>query len=287
VKIGTYNILYARYDWEERTRALCGELKRVDLDIVALQEVHETYSHYPTGRMIEYIAKEAGYGFFTWDFPPDRDNTSGIAFLSKFTIDKIEKTWTGEPKERIAGGIRTTIETAGCIFGITNIHVNRNGCVVDAEKQLVHLDRWIGEREAQDAIEILLGDFNFVPESNAHAFLCGKQSLFERDANWIDVGDGFAKRSGKIAEPTVDPVHNPRWNQYERDYINGPMRMDWILIRDNWKIRNTVKINDFQRFGDRPYSKNSSIPSDHYGIFVDLEIVNEPIEYSQMVKEWY
>lgn len=287
MKIGTYNILYARYDWKNRTQSLCNELRRVALDIVTLQEVHENYEHYSSGRMIEYVAKEAGYKYFIWDFPPDRDNTSGLGFLSNYPISKIKKTWIENSSDPIAGSIQITVDAARVVYCITNTHVSRNKGTFHAERQIVNLNDWINRNRSASEIHFLLGDFNFTAESNVHNFLCGKQSLFEKDADWIDIGEQYAKRIGKQPEDTVDPVNNPRWIDYERDYINGPMRFDWILVKENWKIRNTIKINDFQRFGDKILGENGVIPSDHYGVFVDFDRMNEVIEYEEMVKKWY
>ena len=94
-------------------------------------------------------------------------------------------------------------------------------------------------------------------------------------------------RKNESAVATLDPVRNPRWHLYERDYIGGPGRLDYIMIDNDWRVRNTFKISDFQRFGDEPDPRNGRVPSDHCGVYVDFEIVPEMISFDEMVRTQY
>ena len=286
MKVGTYNIWYAVVDWRERTKALCEEIRRIDCDVLALQEVHETYDPSPGGRMIDYLASETGYQHRIWGFSPKRDKTSGSAYLSKLPIESVSASWDTKGGLDIADGLLVVTRDGDSTFCVTNTHFGYPD-VAAAEQQIVELDSWIRESAPGGAYKLLLGDLNVFPGSSVHSFLCGNASLQGKSAKWADIGAEWAKRHGQVPADTVDPVRNPRWSLYERDYVDGPFRSDYILVHDDWHVRNTLKITDFSRFGDIPNPRNGRVPSDHYGVYVELEIVPEAIGFQEMVDAQY
>src|SRR5205807_2458613 len=66
------------------------------------------------------------------------------------------------------------------------------------------------------------------PDSSIHRLLTGRQSLQDREANWLDLAEYEQLRSGVPAGATLDFANNPRWEGTPTLQI--PARIDWILL---------------------------------------------------------
>lgn len=279
MKIATYNIWDAKCQWKDRTEALCREIQELSPDVIGLQEVRKYYDYYPDGAMIEHLAEQTGYQYHTWTFSPKRDEDSGLAFLSRYPFDTVEKSWECIHTESIADALRIAVKADAHDFAVTNVHLGYRK-IFEAEKQVIELNNWIESREKPKSYEILLGDFNFVPGSSVHNYLTSRQSLYEQDAKWRDIAESYAARKETAPSPTLDFINNPRWIKYERDFLTAPARVDWILVRENWHNRNTLIVQNLDVFGDKPNPDNGIVASDHYGVYVEMEVAPEVVKYS-------
>jgi endonuclease/exonuclease/phosphatase family metal-dependent hydrolase len=127
--------------------------------------------------------------------------------------------------------------------------------------------RWVEARVVRGRHEILLGDFNFQPESSVYRFLRGEQSLLGHGVRYLDLAVSHAARTGTAPRPTIDQRTNPRWR--EEHTLEEPLRFDWLLLRESWPGP-VPYLDHVEIFGDKPTPHAGLVPSDHYGILADL-----------------
>ena len=143
--------------------------------------------------------------------------------------------------------------------------------ILARERQTVSLLSWINGRTAANRYEVLCGDFNCTPDSSVYRCLRGQQSLLgHHTRSWHDLPRYAAEREGTTARPTLDVWTNPRWR--DSPTLELPMRLDWIMLRDvfNTGLR-YPEVPMAGLFGVEPSAHNGLVPSDHYGVFVDME----------------
>ncbi|WP_396129197.1 endonuclease/exonuclease/phosphatase family protein [Exiguobacterium mexicanum] len=248
MRIATFNIWNNSTSWSERIEAICQQVKVVDADVLALQEVR-TYMDGEQGiDVARHITNETGYSFCVFLTYPDSPD-EGLAILSNIPLDTHDAIWHHDVEEANYCAMRVTFQAAGHTFGLTNVHLNwRSPDIRAAQVRAVH--EWIGEGEHY---ELLCGDFNDDPRSKIHRDLT--------DHRWIDVA--ICHRGGD--KPTLDYLHNPYLKQDA--LLKQPARYDWILLRC---VEDVPLISNVDVFGKT--SVTDVLPSDHYGVFVDFDI---------------
>jgi endonuclease/exonuclease/phosphatase family metal-dependent hydrolase len=121
----------------------------------------------------------------------------------------------------------------------------------------------------------MAGDFNSYPESSVYRYLNGQQSLLGTSTiPFHDLPLVHARRSGTEPLPTLDFWRNPRWAA--NPTLELPARCDWVLLRDTFE-QNLPKprLIDAGVFGVEAPGRHDIVPSDHYGVMVDLKF--EPV----------
>ena len=229
MNIATYNIWDSNTNFTTRLELLIIELNKHNIEILALQEVKDI-------KTFNYIKEESKFPFgFYFD---------GLAILSKYDI-QLQTTYS----ENNNYLLRVTYNN----IAITNVHL-------DWEKEanrLLGLDQYFGllEEEIQDT-EIILGDFNDIPEELIHFELVS--------SGFIDTHQEYAHKRNLIPQPTLDIEHNPRWRN--TDTTETPYRFDWIMINteSNIEIHNVFLIGTEET--------NEITPSDHYGLFLEVDL---------------
>jgi maltose 6'-phosphate phosphatase len=61
--LATYNFWNDPITLASRVPAICEEIRSVDADIIALQEVSSSTPGYPSKSLAAYFAEQCGYGF--------------------------------------------------------------------------------------------------------------------------------------------------------------------------------------------------------------------------------
>lgn len=99
----------------------------------------------------------------------------------------------------------------------------------------------------------------------------GQQTLTARASTpWHDLLRLHAVRNGREPGVTLDFEHNPRWANHPT--LDIPARVDWILIQDCFAAgRKDPRLLRADRFGVSPSGPDVVVPSDHYGVFADLD----------------
>ncbi|WP_214802979.1 endonuclease/exonuclease/phosphatase family protein [Exiguobacterium sp. ERU656] len=250
MKIATFNIWNKEIEWEKRIHVICSEIKRVDPDIIALQEVRTSINSESNMNVAQYISEELGSFHCIFKEYPDSPD-EGLAFLSKFPITLTDMIWNTDTHESNYCAIRMTFRHADVDYGITNVHLNWRTAEIRQE-QIMTVHQWIFDN--QKSYEILCGDFNDVPDSNAHRYLI--------DNDWTDVALNNEK-NGFDAQPTLDYYTNTYLKSEE--ISRKPLRYDWILLKNKTGSK-SLQIESVEIFGDKLLDQYTVLPSDHYGV---------------------
>jgi maltose 6'-phosphate phosphatase len=273
-RIATYNLWNSTFNWEQRLAAIVDELHALAADVVLMQEAPNEVSQ---GRSLAaYFEAESRYRHvlhLAYDVPPDNgERPEGLALLSHFPLRDIWTNWGRGSTTHNNWAARVAIEVPGQMsgrtLGITNVHLDwehenrRVQGIVDIVENLI-------EHHPADT-ELLCGDFNDSEDGRVAAYLEGRIQIEGAGANlatsWQDV---VASSVGlAIAPVTLDFVGNPRWKDvpvHER-----PGRFDRIYLRSA-SGQPAPRVTATGLFGHQPANRFGIVPSDHYGVFVDLE----------------
>ncbi len=270
MRIATYNLWNAPVRWLERLDAAGEELVRLDADVVALQEVAARVGEHDGRDAANYLAKRCSYDYVETRLYPD-DPGEGLAFLSKQPLRFVEAGWDTELPALVNCGLRARVSVGNIEVAITNVHLDWENIAV-REAQIAQVVAWIEARSEAGCYEMLCGDFNATLDSSIYRFLKDQQTLLSRapGAGWHDLARLHAERGGGSPEPTLDFWRNPRWQ--DAPTLEIPMRVDWILLRD---VFNTglpyPGVSDAGIFGTHPTPQLQVVPSDHYGVYANLD----------------
>lgn len=251
MRIATFNLWNNPTLWSERIESISATVKMINADVLALQEVKTHVEGEQGISVAEQIAHETGYPFCVFLAYPDSPD-EGLAVLSYIPLDTKDAIWHHEVEEANYCAMRVTFQAGGHAFGLTNVHLNwRSPVIRKAQVQAVR--EWIGEGERY---ELLCGDFNDNPQSEIYRDLTAHR--------WIDVAT--CDRGGD--EPTLDYVHNPYLKQDSLQ--KQPARYDWMLLRHDEE--DVPFISNVGVFGKTSVTDADLLPSDHYGVLLDLDI---------------
>ncbi|WP_214850459.1 endonuclease/exonuclease/phosphatase family protein [Exiguobacterium sp. s193] len=255
MKIATFNIWNKQVEWEKRIEAICGEIQRIDPDIIALQEVKTFISAESNMNVARCISEELkSFHCIFKEYPDSPDE--GLAFLSKFPITSTDMIWNTDTDESNYCAIRIIVKHDDLDYGITNVHLNWRTPEI-RQKQIMTVNQWISDN--QKSYEILCGDFNDFPDSNTHRYLIYN--------DWFDVALSYEKKGFK-AQPTLDYSNNTHLNS---EKISQKMlRYDWILLKSKTPLK-SLQIDSVKIFGDKLLDKYAVLPSDHYGVLAEIK----------------
>ncbi|MBE1556696.1 endonuclease/exonuclease/phosphatase family protein [Sporosarcina limicola] len=249
MRLATFNIWNNEDTWNSRKKVIIDEIIRIDADIIALQEV-------PNLQELELIVKDVGMKHYS--FMSYLDDEEGLAILSKHPLETINK--TNDILNQCAQ--RVTVAIKGFTLGLTNVHLDWKS-VANREKEIVEVIKWNSESNHTD-YELLCGDFNSAPNrSSIYNFLVGELSINAIDTSWVDLGQS-------LNSPTLDFVNNS-W-LHNRDRLNDirvPIRYDWLLVKACYP-KQEPKLTKIELFANNPTTIHQILPSDHYGVYVDL-----------------
>lgn len=251
MRVATYNIWNHPMRWEERIEAISAEVKRVAPDVIAFQEVKANIGDEAGIDVAQHIADQIEYPFYVFHAYPDSPD-EGLAFLSKVPFETTGAIWHSSSDESNYCATRVTFHVGEHTVGMTNVHLNwRSPMIREAQVQAVR--EWIG---AGERYEILCGDFNDDPQSEIYRELTAHR--------WIDVATCDCGGD----EPTLDYVHNPYLKQ--DSLLKRSARYDWVLLRHD--AGSVPLILNVDVFGKTPVTNAGVLPSDHYGVLLDIEM---------------
>lgn len=268
LKILTWNVWWRFGPWEQRGPAIAATLKKLDADVIALQEVWSS----ETTNFAAELATELGYqhvfapsndiGETGLDNYYDKDVGLGNALLSRWPIKRHDsimlygKKETGEGR----GALFAEIDGPRGLIPAFSTHLNwkfEHSHI--RQRQVGDLARFVDSMRPWRFPPIVCGDFNADPSSEEIRMLkglttCPVEGLFFHDA-WSVAG---GTRSGM----TWDNA-----NPYVAVELEPDRRIDYILV--GWpEARGAGHILDCQVTGNEPV--NDVWPSDHHAVLAEL-----------------
>jgi len=256
MKIASYNIWNSEINFEARLNLLVKVLLELELDIIALQEVKNE-------EVVKLIAWGIGLKHYCWQ--PYSDCEEGLAIISKYPMTFNWNNWDKVMDFHNTGVINVSMKIGDVRVGITNVHLDYKRALY-REIEIVNAIKKIEDRESND-YEIILGDFNTYPNSSIHNYLIGSQSLYQHCTSWIDLYDSYSIRANYNKAVTIDFYNNPRWD--DEYTLDVPGRFDWILLQNPYP-KEYPKLVEYKLIGDNRI--NGITPSDHYGVFCNLNL---------------
>lgn len=253
----------------ERLDAACDELARTAPGVLALQEVRPSIpGHAGNTPVTDCISSLTSLPSLITS-PSAAGGTDGPALLSAFPLTSISLP-RDTPKVLLGYAVRAFLTVDRVKLAITNVHLDWRS-IASRERQIVAVIDWIDATGELDRHEVLLGDFNCTPESSVYRFLMGQQTLATTASTpWHDLPRLHAVRNGREPGTTLDFEHNPRW--IDHPTLDIPARVDWLLIQNCFTVgRAYPRLLHADRFGVSPSGPDTVVPSDHYGVFADLE----------------
>lgn len=269
MRIVTYNVWNSKRNWSRRLAAVVEELAALDADIVVLQEVPvEAAPGLPIDR---YLRDHIAYPHvlhLPYPDPADkREWPEGLAFLSRLPVQDVGVNWAnGQPTDN-SWAARIVVRWEGRSLGITNVHLDWRHAR-SRERHIVRIVRDLIDDPPCD-VDLLCGDFNDDGDAPALQFLDGRLALDGYHTCWRDLAAEWHAERGELAPVTLDFEHNPRWKSMT--VVEPSKRFDRIYLRTA-EAGTAPRILRVGIFGKEPINSLGIIPSDHYGLFTDLNV---------------
>lgn len=275
IKVATLNIMHPPVGYEGRHDAFIEQAKKLDADILMLQEVvfEGTTRNSP---QLNRIARELGMNIHATVVSKtynDGEYGDGVAILSKFVA--IETGVTTSPAHSnpssvwahlvAPNGRSVIVFTMHGSFGGENAN-RRSDQMFELEIQAKHQAKI---HQATDPIIILGGDLNATPEEDCLRYLTGKSSWRQTGALWVDsfayagTGDGHTTDPENLLGQGI-----ARFVGIKHPEANPLRRIDYILVRGWVYGRPGMPLKSELCFTET--NEDGYTPSDHYGVVSDL-----------------
>lgn len=239
LRVVTLNIYHDRADWPARLPLIVAQLRALDADVIALQEVLQTET---LPNQAETIAAALGYHvqFVSLD-PQDRARRYGNALLTRWPVEAHVSTALA-PREdsRSMGWAQIRFDGQPINVYFTHLHAGQGGAAI-RRQQLEDAITWI-EGTAGEAPSLVLGDFNAPAGADELAVL----------DRFVDAYG--AHHPGDTETTTLNPHFFPD--------LRG--RIDLVFAE-----RGRFEVRDARIVLDTPDAAGTW-PSDHFGVHVEL-----------------
>jgi len=258
LRILSWNIWWRYGPWESRQPAIVETLRRLDCDVIALQEVWQD----DTTNFAADLAAELGYAHV---FAPSmvREGLGfGNALLSRWPISQSDKTMLYGAEENGEGRLALFAEIAGPRgpLAVFSTHLNwkfHHSHI--RQRQVADLAQFVQANALSDFPPIICGDFNADPGSEEMRMLtglttCPVEGLAFQDA-WIAAGSEGPGYTWDNANPYVAEVLEPN------------RRIDYILAGCP-QTRGAGHVVSCEVAAKDPV--NDVYPSDHYALLAEL-----------------
>ncbi len=270
----TLNLWGENGPWQARISLLLDGLTALGLDVIGLQEVREV-----PGRVPNHAGEIARHLGWNHVFAPSTvwgGGHEGLAIVSRFPIGAHEARplpHSTETEGRIILSARIDADSGP--FWAHTTHLSfRETEGRKREDQVVFIDGVVAAH-ANDNVQVMMGDFNTVPDSDEIRWLIGMTTLDGRRVAYQDAWARANAMAGGLAGITWASV-NPyialmHWLRPDRrlDYIFvSPVRRDRrATVHGAWVV--------FDEPGETAEGERVFM-SDHFGVVADVQMVAEP-----------
>jgi len=246
LRIATLNLEQNHKRWETRRELIAGELRELQPDLCALNEIHVPSE---TGRWLQQTVKNAGgphYALLQQAKAGDDGRVEAEGLLARIPVMETASL-DYRLHDCVALAARFEVQDRLLDVYVTHLIATR---VPEAarEFQVGELLEWICRR-GDLAQSVICGDFNVSPDQPSARKMCEYFAPTQTEPTAFT----------PLRELDGPPTH-PEWPRLDRcfDYIWMPK---------------TMKLKASGRCFDRPAENNPELwPSDHVGVWADLEI---------------
>jgi endonuclease/exonuclease/phosphatase family metal-dependent hydrolase len=261
LRILTINIWNRQGPWEQRLSMLREGIRRLDPDLVGVQEVLESRGHSQADDLREGLGYEAAFG-------PAHDLGGGVSFgnavLSRWPIrgKKVFHLPTAGDEEKRSLLFCAIDSPHGSIpFFVTHLNWKfHHGAT--REQQVVRIaEHVMVEAPVGGLPPVLVGDFNAQPDATEIRFLKGLHALEGRSVFFADCFGVTGEGPGYTFDSTQNPFAAPT-HEY-------PRRIDYVFVRGpDKKVRGKPLAARvvMQEIAD------GACASDHYGVYAEVSI---------------
>lgn len=268
LRVATYNIWNAKRNWSRRLAGVVEEITHLDADVMALQEAPVEAA--PGVPLDQHFREQTAYAHILhlpYPGPADkREWPEGLAFLSKLSIEDVSVNWDdGQSTDNSWAG-RIVVRWGGNSIGIANVHLDWRHAA-SRERHIVRIVRDLIDARRCD-LDLLCGDFNDDGDAATLQFLAGRVPIEGYRTRWHDLALEWHAERGEAPPVTLDFENNPRWKPMQ--IADPSKRFDRVYLRtvDPARAPRVVRVG---LFGKDPTNCLGIVPSDHYGLFADLD----------------
>jgi endonuclease/exonuclease/phosphatase family metal-dependent hydrolase len=261
LRVLTLNIWNRQGPWEQRLALIRAGIRRLDPDVIGLQEVLS----FESTTQAEAIREGLGYHAV---FGAAHDLGGGLLFgnaaLSRWPIRRHEVfplPTSGDQEKRALLFAEIDSPHGALPFFVTHLNWKfHHGVVREAQVQAI-AEQVKAKAPIEGLPPVLVGDFNAQPDATEIRFLKGLHSLGGKSVFFADcfgqvgVGEGF----------TFDATRNP----YAATTHEYPRRIDYVFVRGPDKRVRGKPLSAKVVFEE---VEGGVCATDHYGVYAEISI---------------
>ncbi len=270
----TLNLWGDNGPWQDRMALLADSLGDIAPDVIGLQEVRDVPGRVPN--QAAELARRFGWQHVFAASTAWGGGHEGLAVVSRFPIgahDAEPLPHSADNEGRMILSARLDGDAGGIWVHTTHLsfreHEGRK-----REDQVLAIDEAVAAHKS-DNIQVVMGDFNSVPDSDEIRWLTGMTTLDGRRVAYQDAWDrmhpGEPGYTWARANPYIDKLH---WLRPDR-------RLDYIFVtpvrRDR---RGTIRAARIVLAEPRASQPSGALvyASDHFGVVADVQTAVETVE---------
>jgi endonuclease/exonuclease/phosphatase family metal-dependent hydrolase len=278
LRVATLNLWGDNGPHARRLDLIADELGRLDVDVLALQEVREV-----PGRLPNQAATLAGRLGFHPAFSPATTwggGVEGLGFVSRFPI-----------RQTAAERLPHATDTEGRIVFSACLETPRGSLWIHTthlsyrlhegrqrEEQVVAVDLRVNARAAETELpQILAGDFNTAPDGDEIRWLRGATTLAGRRVFYQDAWTAIHGDAPGITWARENPF------RAKMNWLPADRRIDYIFVSPVRRDGRGV-VRDTRLCFDQPDAAGV-FPSDHRGLVSDIQIAPDAPQAPQEQRE--
>ena len=272
----TLNLWGENGPWQERMEVFASGVAALAPDVIGLQEVREASGRVPN--QAGELARRHGWHHVFAPSSAWGGGHEGLAIVSRFPIGAHEAQPLPHSTEKegriiLSARIDAPADTGGS-FWVHTTHLSyREAEGRQREDQVMFIDKVVAAH-ANDQIQIAMGDFNTVPESDEIRWLTGMTTLEGRRVFYQDAwarahrGEAATGLTWTRANSNIEWMH---WLTPER-------RIDYIFTTQVRRDRRGTVHGARVVFDEPRVGPDGArvFASDHFGVVADVQMVAEP-----------
>jgi endonuclease/exonuclease/phosphatase family metal-dependent hydrolase len=258
LRVATWNVWWRFGPWEERQPAIAETLRRIDADVIALQEVWDVDDG---PGLSEALADALGYEHVFASGFDAGEASFGNAVLSRWPIaasyTRTLPTTPSTDEFRVA--LKVEVEGPRGRFDLYTTHLNwRYDESHVRQAQVRALAEFVAESTGRPYPPIVCGDFNAEPDSDEIRMLTGRAAVPVPRLVFVDAWDVAGDRPGFTWSND---------NAFAARDLEADRRIDYVLV--GWrKARGAGHVVDARVAAIEPI--DGVHPSDHYAVVAEL-----------------